>query len=68
MAKYLDDNGLLYFWQKIKTIFATQSDLSALQDEIDDIVAEGGEPNQINNIKVNGVVVNGCVTSLYFNT
>ena len=54
MAKYLDDNGLLYFWQKIKTIFATQSDLSALQDEIDDIVAEGGEPNTIDTVKVNG--------------
>lgn len=25
MAKYLDDNGLLYFWQKIKNIFATKS-------------------------------------------
>lgn len=54
MAKYLDDNGVLYFWQKIKTIFATQSDLSALQDEIDDIVAEGGEPNTIDTVKVNG--------------
>ena len=27
MAKYLDDNGLLYFWQKIKNIFAQKSEL-----------------------------------------
>ena len=24
MAKYLDDNGLLYFWQKIKTVFVAK--------------------------------------------
>jgi hypothetical protein len=27
MAKYLDDNGLLYFWQKIKNIFAQKTEL-----------------------------------------
>lgn len=54
MAKYLDDNGLLYFWQKIKTIFATKTDISDLQSEIDGIVAEGGEPNTIETVKVNG--------------
>jgi len=25
MPKYLDDNGLLYFWQKIKNVFSTKS-------------------------------------------
>ena len=54
MAKYLDDNGLLYFWQKIKTIFATQSALNALSGRVDDIVSEGGEPNTIDTVKVNG--------------
>lgn len=54
MAKYLDDNGLLYFWQKIKTVFATKTDISDLQSEIDGIVAEGGEPNTIDTVKVNG--------------
>ncbi len=29
MAKFLDDNGLLYFWQKIKLTFAKQTDLTA---------------------------------------
>lgn len=27
MAKYLDENGLLYFWQKIKAVFAAKTDL-----------------------------------------
>lgn len=54
MAKYLDNNGLLYFWQKIKTVFATQSDLNDLSDRVDDIVSEGGEPNVIDTVKVNG--------------
>lgn len=27
MAKYLDENGLLYFWQKIKNVFALASDV-----------------------------------------
>lgn len=30
MAKYLDNNGLLYFWQKIKTTFAKVADLSTV--------------------------------------
>lgn len=27
MSKYLDDNGLLYFWQKIKNLFAQKTEL-----------------------------------------
>lgn len=54
MAKYLDDNGLLYFWQKIKTVFATQSALDDLSDTVDGLVSEGGEPNVIETVKVNG--------------
>ena len=53
MAKYLDDNGLLYFWQKIKAMFATKDELSDLSDTVDGIVAEGGEPNVIETVKVN---------------
>ena len=30
MAKYLDNNGLLYFWQKIKNTFATQVSLASV--------------------------------------
>lgn len=52
--KYLDENGVLYFWQKIKSIFAKQSDLTALSGRVDDIVTTGGEPNVIDAIQVNG--------------
>lgn len=51
---FLDENGLLYLWQKIKTIFATESDLSALEETVAGLVAEGGEPNVIETIQVNG--------------
>ena len=52
--KYLDENGVLYFWQKIKSIFSKQSDLTALSARVDGIVSEGGEPNIIDVIQVNG--------------
>lgn len=32
MAKYLDDNGLLYFWQKIKNTFALLAHTHAISD------------------------------------
>lgn len=35
MSKYLDDNGLLYLWQKIKAKFATITDLSGKVDKVD---------------------------------
>ncbi len=57
MAKYLDDNGLLYFWQKIKSIFATQTALQSLSDTVDGIVSEGGQPNVIETVKVNGAAL-----------
>lgn len=54
VKNYLDENGVLYFWQKIKAVFAKQSDLSALSTRVDDIVTTGGEPNVIDTIQVNG--------------
>lgn len=50
---FLDENGLLYFWQKIKTIFATQSDLEDLEQTVEGIVSTGGEANVIDTVKVN---------------
>ena len=35
MAKYLDDNGLLYFWQKIKNAFAAAVHSHAISDVTD---------------------------------
>ena len=51
---FLDENGLLYFWQKIKTIFAKQADLTTLENTVSGLIAEGGEPNVIETIEVNG--------------
>lgn len=60
MSKYLDNNGLLYFWQKIKATFATQDDLEDVSDDletlsgrVDGIISQGGEPNVIETVKVN---------------
>lgn len=34
MAKYLDNDGLLYLWQKIKNLFASKSDLDTKVDKV----------------------------------
>ena len=35
MAKYLDYDGLLYFWQKLKNLFALQEDIPTKVSELD---------------------------------
>ena len=53
----LNKIGLQYFWNRIKTIFATKTELSTLSGRVDDIVAEGGEPNVVETVKVNGAAL-----------
>lgn len=36
MAKYLDNDGLLYLWQKIKNVFATRDALGGKVDKVTD--------------------------------
>ena len=55
--KYLNDVGLRYYHERLKTIFADKEQLEALEDRVDDIVSEGGEPNIIDSISVNGTAV-----------
>ena len=47
--------------QTIKTwatgLFATDTDLDALSDRVDGIVSQGGEPNVIDTVKVNGTAL-----------
>lgn len=64
MSKYLDSNGLLYFFQRLKTIFASQdaltstnTNVSSLQEQVNGLVAEGGEPNVIETVQVNGTAL-----------
>lgn len=62
MAKYLDNDGLLYLWQKIKNVFATKD---ALNDKVDKVTGKGlstndyttDEKNKLNGIK-SGAQVN----------
>lgn len=68
MAKYLDQDGLLYFWQQLKTIFAGKVDkvdgkglstndfTTADQTKLNGIAA-GAEVNVIDSIMVNGTAV-----------
>ncbi len=55
--KYLNYTGLSYYHSRIVNEFASQDDLDTLNDRVDDIVAEGGEPNVIETISVNGTNV-----------
>lgn len=42
MAKYLDNDGLLYLWQKIKDVFATKT---ALSEKVDKVSGKGLSTN-----------------------
>lgn len=54
---YLNTTGLAYYHSRIKTEFADAQDLNDLSDRVDDIVAEGGEPNVIEIVQKNGVAL-----------
>ena len=52
--KFLNDVGLRIVKQWIEGKFALDSDLDTLAERVEEIIAEGGEPNVIEAIKVNG--------------
>ena len=54
---YLNSTGLAYYHGRISNIFATDADLDALSARVDGIIAEGGEPNVIETVKVNGTAL-----------
>ena len=54
---FLNKVGLKYFYDRIKLLFASQSDFDTLEDKVDEIIAEGGEPNVIETVKVNGTAL-----------
>lgn len=54
---YLSKTDLAYFWGRIKNFFAKQADLTTLSSRVDDLVSEGGEPNVIESVKVNGTAL-----------
>ena len=60
MAKiddYLNFTVLGYFYGRLQVVFASATDLSALEAKVDEIIAEGGEPNVIEVVKVNGTAL-----------
>ena len=54
---FLNSTGLAYFYNRLKTVFAAQGDLDALETRVDGIVSQGGEPNVIETVKVNGTAL-----------
>lgn len=54
---FLNNTGLSYYHNRIKTIFPSKTEFDELADEVADIIAEGGEPNTIDSITVNGTPV-----------
>lgn len=55
--KYLNKTVARYWYNRMKTVFAAVTDLNALSTKVDEIIAEGGEPNKIDTISVNGTNV-----------
>lgn len=55
--KFLNYTGLNYYHNRAKTVFADKGDLDALETKVDGIVAEGGQPNVIETIEVNGTAL-----------
>lgn len=55
--KFINDTGLQTIKTWANSKFATGQELSDLQDEVDGIIAEGGEPNVIETVKVDGTAL-----------
>lgn len=55
--QYFNKTDLTYYHNRIKALFAAQADLDTLDAKVDEIIAEGGEPNVIEQVKVNGTAL-----------
>ena len=51
--EFLDLTGLGYFKDRLDTEFPSKTAFDALEDKVDEIISEGGEPNVIEVVKVN---------------
>lgn len=54
---FLNSTVLGYYHNRIKTIFPSKDEFNTLEDKVDGLVAEGGEPNVIEKVKVNGTIL-----------
>lgn len=57
LDEYLDYTGLDYYHSRIKTLFPSITDFNTLDDKVDEIIAEGGEPNVIEVVQKNGTAL-----------
>ena len=55
--KYLNYTGLSYYHSRLENEFASADDLDTLSDRVEEIIAEGGEPNVIETVKVNNTAL-----------
>ena len=55
--KFLDSNGVLYLWQKIKAAFASASDMTQAQSDIQALQNVGAQANVIETVKRNGTAL-----------
>lgn len=54
---FLNKTGLQYYHNRIKNEFPSKTEFDALSDTVDGLVTEGGEPNVIEIVKVNGTAL-----------
>ena len=65
MSKYLDDNGLLYLWQKIKNVFATTE---ALSGKVDKVTGKGLSTNDYTTAEKNKLAAFGAASTYALKT
>lgn len=54
MIEFVSKTGLAYFYNRIKNLFAGKAEFNTLNDKVETLISEGGEPNTIEIVKVNG--------------
>lgn len=54
MVEFVSKTGLAYFYNRIKNIFAGKAEFNTLNGKVETLISEGGEPNTIEIVKVNG--------------
>ena len=57
MSEKLNKVGLAYFYNRLKTVFASKTSLDTLSARVEEIISEGGEPNVIEVVKRNGTAL-----------
>lgn len=55
--EYMSKVDFGYVWNEIKKLFTGKSDFETLSARVEEIIAEGGEPNVLESVKVNGTTL-----------